>query len=45
MSAQKRVDPRVIRSKKMLKTAVFSLLEENPDISQLTVQKSPAGQN
>ncbi|WP_342480854.1 TetR-like C-terminal domain-containing protein [Paenibacillus sp. FSL L8-0340] len=39
MSAQKRVDPRAIRSKKMLKTAVFSLLEENSDISQLTVQK------
>jgi AcrR family transcriptional regulator len=39
MTAHKRVDPRAIRSKKMLKNAVFSLLEENPDISHLTVQK------
>lgn len=39
MTEPKRVDPRAVRSKKMLKNAVFSLLEENPEISQLTVQK------
>ncbi|OZQ67716.1 hypothetical protein CA600_08555 [Paenibacillus sp. VTT E-133280] len=39
MSEHKRVDPRAIRSKKMLKNAVFSLLAENVEISQLTVQK------
>lgn len=39
MSGQKRVDPRAIRSRKMLKNAVYSLMEENPDITQLTVQK------
>lgn len=39
MSSPKRTDPRAIRSKKMLKNAVFSLLTENMDISQLTVQK------
>ncbi|WP_058303225.1 TetR/AcrR family transcriptional regulator [Gorillibacterium timonense] len=39
MSTQKKEDPRVIRTKKMLKEAVFSLLAENHDISQLTVQK------
>lgn len=39
MSIRKKVDPRTIRSKKMLKSAVFSLLAENPDVSQLTVQK------
>lgn len=39
MSVHKRVDPRAIRSKKMLKNAVFSLLSDNVEISQLTVQK------
>jgi len=39
MSISKKEDPRAIRSKKMLKNAVFSLLTENLDISQLTVQK------
>ncbi|TCZ75078.1 TetR/AcrR family transcriptional regulator [Paenibacillus albiflavus] len=39
MSIHKKEDPRAIRSKKMLKNAVYSLLAENPDISQLTVQK------
>ncbi|MEC0201090.1 TetR-like C-terminal domain-containing protein [Paenibacillus lautus] len=33
------MDPRAIRSKKMLKQAVFSLLADNQEISQLTVQK------
>ncbi|MEK5257531.1 TetR-like C-terminal domain-containing protein [Paenibacillus sp. FSL F4-0125] len=39
MSEHKRIDPRAIRSKKMLKNAVFSLLADNVEISQLTVQK------
>lgn len=39
MSTPKKEDPRSIRSKKMLKNAVFSLLAENVDLSQLTVQK------
>jgi len=39
MPEHKRVDPRAIRSKKMLKHAVFSLLADNIEISQLTVQK------
>lgn len=39
MSEHKKVDPRALRSKKMLKNAVFSLLAENVEISQLTVQK------
>ncbi|ETT59656.1 hypothetical protein BSK66_01165 [Paenibacillus odorifer] len=39
MTEHKRVDPRAIRSKKMLKNAVFSLLSDNVEISQLTVQK------
>ncbi len=39
MSEPKRVDPRALRSRKMLKEAVFSLLAENIEISQLTVQK------
>ena len=39
MSTHKKPDPRAIRSKKMLKNAVFSLLAENSEISQLTVQK------
>lgn len=39
MYTTKKEDPRATRSKKMLKQAVFSLLDENLDISQLTVQK------
>ncbi|MEK5182647.1 TetR-like C-terminal domain-containing protein [Paenibacillus odorifer] len=39
MTEHKRVDPRAIRSKKMLKNAVFSLLADNVEVSQLTVQK------
>lgn len=39
MPEHKRVDPRAIRSKRMLKHAVFSLLTDNLEISQLTVQK------
>ncbi|MEF2098463.1 TetR/AcrR family transcriptional regulator C-terminal domain-containing protein [Bacillus sp. CFBP9009] len=39
MSTNRKEDPRAIRSKKMLKNAVFTLLAENLDISQLTVQK------
>lgn len=39
MSEHKRVDPRSVRSKKMLKQAVFAFLEEGMDINQLTVQK------
>ncbi|MGF7047978.1 AcrR family transcriptional regulator [Paenibacillus sp. DS2015] len=39
MSTHKKEDPRAIRSKRMLKKAVFSLLGENLDIPQLTVQK------
>lgn len=39
MPEHKRVDPRALRSKKMLKDAVFSLLADNVEISQLTVQK------
>ena len=35
----KKEDPRSIRSKRMLKEAVFALLAENQDVSQLTVQK------
>lgn len=45
MTEHKRVDPRAIRSKKMLKNAVFSLLSDNVEISQLTVQKSPTARN
>lgn len=39
MSKQKKQDPRALRSKTMLKNALFSLLAENQDISRLTVQK------
>ncbi|MFJ7952727.1 TetR-like C-terminal domain-containing protein [Lysinibacillus sp. NPDC096418] len=39
MSNHKKQDPRALRSKKMLKNALFSLLAENQEISQLTVQK------
>jgi AcrR family transcriptional regulator len=35
----KKEDPRSIRSRRMLKEAVFSLLAENEGVSQLTVQK------
>lgn len=39
MTTPKRQDPRALRSKRMIKDAVVSLLIENPDISKLTVQK------
>lgn len=39
MLMKKKEDPRSIRSKKMFKHAVFSLLTENPSIADLTVQK------
>ncbi|MGG0664311.1 TetR-like C-terminal domain-containing protein [Viridibacillus arvi] len=39
MSIHKKQDPRALRSKKMLKNAVFSLLSENQDVAQLSVQK------
>lgn len=39
MSTTKKMDPRAIRSKKVLKEAVVSLLSENPSISALTVKK------
>lgn len=39
MSTAKKTDPRAIRSKKVLKEAVISLLSENQSISALTVQK------
>lgn len=42
MSAPKKEDPRTIRSKEMFKTAAFSLLSEESDISKLTVQKVAA---
>lgn len=35
----KKEDPRSLRSKRVLKEAVFSLLAENQDVTQLTVQK------
>ncbi|MGM9949444.1 MAG: TetR/AcrR family transcriptional regulator [Lysinibacillus sp.] len=35
----KKEDPRSVRSKRLLKEAVFALLVENQDVSQLTVQK------
>lgn len=37
--APKKPDPRALRSKRVLKEAVISLLNENPDIASLTVQK------
>ena len=39
MKKKKKEDPRTVRSRKMFKNAVFSLLCENPSISNLTVQK------
>lgn len=39
MFIMKKEDPRSIRSKRLLKEAVFSLLAEKQDVSQLTVQK------
>lgn len=39
MSITKKADPRSIRSKEMFEKAVFSLLVENPSVSELTVQK------
>ncbi|MEH7073868.1 TetR/AcrR family transcriptional regulator [Neobacillus drentensis] len=38
MSNNKKVDPRIIRTKRMFKEALISLLEENYDKSKLTVQ-------
>ncbi|MFF2287685.1 TetR/AcrR family transcriptional regulator [Peribacillus butanolivorans] len=42
MSTPKKEDPRTIRSREMFKNAVFSLLCEDPTISNLTVQKVAA---
>ena len=42
MSTIKKEDPRTIRSREMFKNAVFSLLSEDYDISNLTVQKVAA---
>lgn len=42
MSISKKEDPRTLRTREMLKNAVFSLLSENPNISNLTVQKIAA---
>ena len=42
MSTPKKEDPRTIRSKEMFKNAVFSLLSEDPTMSNLTVQKIAA---
>lgn len=39
MFTMKKEDPRSVRSRRVLKEAVFSLLAENQDVSQLTVQK------
>jgi AcrR family transcriptional regulator len=39
MSNQEKVDPRIIRTKRMFKEALVSLLQENGDQSKLTVQK------
>lgn len=39
MPTNKKTDPRTLRSRKVLKEAVVSLLSENPDISSLTVHK------
>ncbi|RBP25182.1 MULTISPECIES: TetR/AcrR family transcriptional regulator [Bacillus] len=39
MSTPKKEDPRTVRSREMFQNAVFSLLCENPSISNLTVQK------
>jgi len=36
---KQKVDPRIIRTKKMFKEALISLLQENEDQSKLTVQK------
>ena len=42
MSTPKREDPRTIRSREMFKNAVFSLLSQDPTMSNLTVQKIAA---
>ena len=42
MSTIKKEDPRTIRSREMFKNAVFSLLSEDYNISNLTVQKVAA---
>lgn len=39
MSTNKKSDPRTIRSRKVLKEAVISLLSDDPSISALTVKK------
>ncbi|WP_438433714.1 TetR/AcrR family transcriptional regulator [Gorillibacterium sp. sgz500922] len=39
MASTRKEDPRTIRTKRMFKEAVFSLLAEHQDLSQLTVQK------
>jgi AcrR family transcriptional regulator len=39
MSNQEKIDPRIIRTKKMFKEALVSLLQANGDQSKLTVQK------
>ncbi len=39
MTKDKKIDPRIVRSKKMIKEAVANLLIENPDITKLSVQK------
>ncbi|MDF2854364.1 MAG: bacterial regulatory s, tetR family protein [Neobacillus sp.] len=42
MSTPKKEDPRTLRSREMFKNAVFSLLSEDPTMSNLTVQKVAA---
>jgi len=39
MSTSKKEDPRTLRSREMFKSAVYSLLQEESTISNLTVQK------
>lgn len=39
MSTSKKEDPRTLRSREMFKNAVYSLLQEESTISNLTVQK------
>ncbi|WP_042351378.1 TetR/AcrR family transcriptional regulator [Bacillus massiliigorillae] len=42
MSTPKKEDPRTIRTREMFKHALFSLLSEDPNLSNLTVQKIAA---
>ncbi len=42
MSKNKKTDPRAVRSREMFKSAVFKLLNDNPSLSSLTVQKVAA---